>query len=54
MKTKFAIGAAVATLLVTSGAQAGTLYISNLSQANENPPTGALFTGTGFLILNDA
>ena len=27
---------------------------SNLSQANENPPTGALFTGTGFLVLNDA
>lgn len=54
MKTKYAVGAAVATLLVTSGAQAGTLYISNLSQANENPPTGALFTGTGFLILNDA
>ncbi|MHB1207503.1 MAG: autotransporter domain-containing protein [Rhodospirillaceae bacterium] len=54
MKTKYVAGAAVATLLVTSGAQAGTLYISNLSQANENPPTGALFTGTGFLILNDA
>jgi uncharacterized protein YhjY with autotransporter beta-barrel domain len=54
MKTKYAVGAAVATLLVTSGAQAGTLYISNLSQANENPPTGATFTGTGFLILNDA
>ena len=28
--------------------------IANLSQANENPPTGAPYTGTGFLVLNDA
>ncbi len=54
MKTKYVFGAAVATLLVTSGAQAGTLYVANLSQANENPPTGAPYTGTGWLILNDA
>lgn len=59
MKTKYFSRATVATLLVTTflattGAQAGTLYISNLNQANENPPTGATFTGVGFLVLNDA
>lgn len=57
MKTKYALGAATAlvtTLLAASAAQAGTLYIANLSQANENPPTGAPYTGTGFLVLNDA
>ena len=57
MKTKYALGAATAlvtTLIVATGAQAGTLYIANLSQANENPPTGAPYTGTGWVILNDA
>ncbi len=59
MKTKYFSRASVATLLVTTflattAAQAGTLYISNLNAANENPPTAATFTGVGFLVLNDA
>jgi subtilase-type serine protease len=41
-------------LLTASQAHAGTLWIANLSGANENPPTGAPYTGTGFFILNDA
>jgi hypothetical protein len=41
-------------LLAANQAQAGTLWIANLSGANENPPTTATFTGTGFFILNDA
>jgi len=41
-------------LVVCAPVRAGTLYLARLSQANENPPTGATFTGTGVLILNDA
>jgi hypothetical protein len=46
--------AAAFVLLAGTSVQAGTLYLARLSQANENPPTGAPFTGTGVLILNDA
>ena len=42
------------TLVVCTPVRAGTLYIARLTQANENPPSGAPFTGTGVLILNDA
>lgn len=48
------IGTALAVLLTAGAAQAGTLYIATLSAANEVPPTAAPFSGTGFLILNDA
>jgi hypothetical protein len=41
-------------LVVSAPVQAGTLYLARLSQANENPPTGAPFSGIGVLILNDA
>jgi hypothetical protein len=45
----------LAVLLTMSGAaQAGTLYLSRMTGANENPPTSATFTGLGILILNDA
>ena len=42
------------TLVVCAPVRAGTLYLARLTQANENPPSGATFTGTGVLILNDA
>ena len=41
-------------LVISIPVRAGTLYLARLSQANENPPTGAPFSGTGVLILNDA
>ncbi|HVZ63628.1 MAG TPA: autotransporter domain-containing protein [Lacunisphaera sp.] len=47
--------AAAAALFALAGVcRAGTLYLARLSGANENPPTGAPYTGTGVLILNDA
>lgn len=46
---------ALAALLSLSGtAHAGSLYLSKLSGANENPPTTSTATGVGVLILNDA
>ena len=48
------LGTAAISLAAGSGAQAGTLWIAQMSGANENPPTTAPYTGTGFLILNDA
>jgi uncharacterized protein YhjY with autotransporter beta-barrel domain len=53
-KTGLFFGVAALALLSAQGARAGTLWIANLNQAGENPPTGAPFTGTGFLVLNDA
>lgn len=53
-KTRLLLGTAVAALLAVGNAQAGTLYIANLSPNNENPPVTNTFSGTGFLILNDA
>ena len=53
-KIKLTLGASAFAMLLAGSANAGTLWIARLSQANENPPTGAPFTGTGFLILNDA
>jgi uncharacterized protein with beta-barrel porin domain len=54
-KTTLLLAAAAGSAVLSAGAaQAGTLYIANLTQAGENPPTGAPYTGTGFLILNDA
>lgn len=35
-------------------AEAGTLWFANLAGQNENPPNTQPFTGSGFLILNDA
>lgn len=46
---------ALTTLFVLTGAaNAGTLYLSRLSGAGENPPTTSTATGLGVLILNDA
>ena len=53
-KTSLALSASAIAMLLAGSANAGTLWIARLSQANENPPTGAPFTGTGFLVLNDA
>lgn len=46
--------AAALLALAPLPAQAGTLYLTRMSAANENPPNSATFTGTGVLILNDA
>lgn len=35
-------------------AQAGSLWIANMTSAKENPPNNAGFSGTGFVVLNDA
>lgn len=43
-----------AFLLLGAAAQAGTLYLSRLSAAEENPPTASTATGTGVLVLNNA
>ncbi|MBI2510652.1 MAG: autotransporter domain-containing protein [Opitutae bacterium] len=43
-----------AFLLLGAEAQAGTLYLSRLSAAEENPPTASTATGLGVLVLNDA
>ena len=53
-KSKLLLSTAAVVLLSANAANAGTLYISNLSGANENPPTTSTATGTGFVILNDA
>lgn len=53
-RNRLVLGASIAAMLIANGANAGTLWIARLSQANENPPTGAPYTGTGFLVLNDA
>jgi hypothetical protein len=45
---------ATALLLVTGSVHGGTLFISRLSGANENPANSSTYTGTGVLILNDA
>jgi len=52
--TKWALGATAAATMAAGSAEAGTLWVANLSGAGENPPTNATFTGTGFLVLNDA
>ncbi len=46
-------GVALASLMSAS-AQAGTLFLANLSAANEIPANPSTATGTGVLILNDA
>ena len=45
---------ALALALSTSAAQAGTLWIANMTGGKENPPNNSTFTGTGFLVLNNA
>jgi hypothetical protein len=44
----------VALIAGSTAVHAGTLYISKLSAASENPPTASTATGIGILILNDA
>ncbi|CAN0089638.1 unnamed protein product, partial [Phaeothamnion confervicola] len=41
-------------MLTAANAQAGTLWIGSMTGAQENPPVAVPFTGTGFLVLNDA
>jgi outer membrane autotransporter protein len=53
-KTMMLIGASGLAIMSSGAAQAGTLWMGNLNGAQENPPTGVPYTGTGFLILNDA
>jgi uncharacterized protein with beta-barrel porin domain len=53
-RTSILLGVSAVAILMAGKAQAGTLWIGNLNQAQENPPTGVPYTGTGFLILNDA
>ncbi len=53
-KLKICLIASAGAFTLASSAQAGTLYMATLNGANENPPTTATFTGTGFLVLNDA
>lgn len=50
-KSRLLLGTALA-VLAASGAQAGTLYISNMQY--EGAPNPSQARGTGFLILNDA
>lgn len=45
--------AAVMSLSAATAANAGTLWVANLSGANEVPANAQPFSGTGFLILND-
>lgn len=50
-----AIGLSVVALAFAGGAaQAGTLWIANMTGGKENPPNNSTFTGTGFLVLNTA
>lgn len=51
-KSKLLLGTAVVLLGAIEGAQAGTLYISNMQY--EGAPNPSAARGTGFLILNDA
>ena len=53
-KSKLLLSSAAAVLLAANAANAGTLYISNLSGSNENPPTTSTASDTGFVILNEA
>jgi len=46
--------AASAALMSAGAAQAGTLWIANLSGAQEVPATNVPFTGRGAVVLNDA
>src|SRR4051812_24064132 len=48
-----ALGSA-ACALAALPAQAGSLFVAGLSGSNESPPNALPYTGTGFLILNDA
>lgn len=52
--TAIGLGAIALTALGGGAAQAGTLWIANMTSAKENPPNGAGFSGTGFIVLNDA
>jgi uncharacterized protein YhjY with autotransporter beta-barrel domain len=46
--------AACGLAALTLPAQAGTLYLANITGAGENPPTPSTATGLGIVILNDA
>lgn len=52
-KMKLAVCASSLALAAASSAHAGSLWIANITQASENPPTGVPFTGVGTVILND-
>ena len=55
MTTKTTLLASVAAIaLISSTAEAGTLFLATLSGANEIPANPSTATGTGVLILNDA
>ena len=47
-------GTAFAALMAANTASAGELYIANLRGSTESPPTTAPYTGTGYLVLNNA
>ena len=51
---RIALGAVSLAALIAADAQAGTLWVGNLTGAQEVPPVATPFTGRGFLILNDA
>lgn len=53
---KIAIGAGAVALaaLGAGAAQAGTLWIANMTPAKEAPPNNTSFSGTSFLVLNTA
>lgn len=53
-KINLAACVSVLAIAAAGGAQAGTLFIANLSGAQEVPPTAVPFTGRGTVILNDA
>lgn len=53
LKKVLLLGTAFAALSVTA-ANAGTLWVATMTGAGEPVPTGSTFTGTGFLLLNDA
>jgi uncharacterized protein YhjY with autotransporter beta-barrel domain len=54
--TRWRLAAGVAAIAcgVSGGTQAGTLWMGSLSGASENPPVNVPYTGTGFIVLNDA
>ena len=52
---KMTIGlGAIALAALGGAAQAGTLWIANMTGGKENPPNNSTFTGTGFVVLNTA
>ncbi|MDB5454074.1 MAG: autotransporter outer rane beta-barrel protein, partial [Caulobacteraceae bacterium] len=53
-RTRILLGVSSVAILMAAKAEAGTLWVANMNQAQEVPPTGVPYTGTGFLILNDA